>query len=250
MSVINHIKRADIEKQLKEIQPGFFRMEMLPGSMSGVYTYKCTLEAGASCLPESFTDKATAIFFVGGTGTVKTQTQSFEVTERAVFCPALDGADYTITADTKMEFLQFVQDMSEEDMAHFNMYRIVLPWFNPFSRWHLYTEGFRNEALRSYAVLHQYYVSRMSLGEVVGPGSAKLEPHKHPELFQWFYGLPGTDTFMFSANNETVDVEAGDWICIPNEVYHIVSPKKDNDHIDYVWFECVVPGMEMCPYFY
>lgn len=47
-----------------------------------------------------------------------------------------------------------------------------------------------------------------------------------------------------------MDVEEGDWICIPNETYHIVSPKKDNDYVDYVWFEVVVPGLEMCPYFY
>jgi mannose-6-phosphate isomerase-like protein (cupin superfamily) len=149
-----------------------------------------------------------------------------------------------------MEYLEFIQEFTENDKKHFEMYHIILPWFNSFSDWHLYTEGFRAEELRTYAILHQYYLGRMSLGEVVGPAEARLEPHTHPELYQWFYGLPGTDPFLFKAEEEEITVNEGDWICIPNRVSHIVSPKKTGDHIDYVWFEMVVSGKEMCPYFY
>lgn len=250
MTTIRYVKHAQIEAGMKESQRGFFKTELLPGSMSGVETYKCRLLEGALCRLESYERKGVSVFFINGTGTVTEGKKSFEVTERAVFCPELSGEDYEISAKSDMEFLLFIQEMSEEDLRHYEMYHIVLPWFNTASNWHLYTEGFRNEDLKSYACLHQYYVSRMSLGEVVGPGNVKLEPHKHPELFQWFYGLPGTDPFLFQAGEETVDVEEGDWICIPNETWHIVSPKKDKDHIDYVWFEVVVPGLEMCPYFY
>jgi len=247
---IRHVRRAEIERMMKEVQPGFYQAELLPDSMEGVETYKCRLKKGFSCQLKSYEKKAVSLFFISGTGSITEGEASFDVKERAVFCPEINGADYRIQAEGDMEFLLLVQEMSEEDFKHFEMYHIVLPWFNTAKHWHLYTEGFRNEALKSYACLHQYYVSRMSLGEVVGPGNAKLEPHKHPELFQWFYGLPGTDPFLFQAGDETTDVEEGDWICIPNETYHIVSPKKDNDFVDYVWFEVVVPGLEMCPYFY
>ena len=250
MTTIHHMKRDEIEAAMKEVQPGFYQADLLPGSMAGVETYKCRLKAGALCRLKSWEDKAAAVFFISGKGSVSEGDAFFAVTERAVFCPEIGGSDYVIQAAQEMEFVLFVQEMSEEDKKHYDMYHIVLPWFNTAANWHLYTEGFRNEALKSYACLHQYYVSRMSLGEVVGPGNAKLDPHKHPELFQWFYGLPGTDPFLFQAGEETTDVEEGDWICIPNETWHIVSPKKDNDFVDYVWFEVVVPGLEMCPYFY
>lgn len=250
MATIRHVKRAETEARMQETQPGFYQAEMLADSMSGVETYKCRLKAGADCRLESYEKKCVSLFFISGTGNIKEGDAFFEVTERAVFCPEINGADYEIKAESDMEFLLLVQEMSEDDFKHYEMYHIVLPWFNTAGNWHLYTEGFRNEALKSFACLHQYYVSRMSLGEVVGPGSAKLEPHKHPELYQWFYGLPGTDPFLFRAEEESVDVEEGDWICIPNETYHIVSPKKDNDYVDYVWFEVVVSGLEMCPYFY
>jgi mannose-6-phosphate isomerase-like protein (cupin superfamily) len=250
MAEIRHVKRAAIEAMMKETQPGFYQAEMLPGAMEGVETYKCRLLKGAGCKLESYKKKGVSLFFIGGNGQVFQGDVSFEITERAVFCPDINGVDYRIQAESDMEFLLLIQAMSQEDLKHYEMYHIVLPWFNTAKQWHLYTEGFRNEDLKSFACLHQYYVSRMSLGEVVGPGNAKLEPHKHPELFQWFYGLPGTDPFLFHAGDETVDVEEGDWICIPNETYHIVSPKKDKDYVDYVWFEVVVPGLEMCPYFY
>lgn len=250
MATIRHVKRAEIEALMQETQPGFWQAELLPGSMDGVWTFKCRLEKGAVCELESYEKRGVSVFFIKGNGTVREGDANFSVTEQAVFCPEIGGADYQVKADSAMEFLLFIQEMSEEDFRHFEMYHIVLPWFNSAKNWHLYTEGFRNEALKSYACLHQYYVSRMSLGVVVGPGSAKLKPHKHPELFQWFYGLPGTDPFLFKAGDEAADVDEGDWICIPNETYHIVSPKKDDDFVDYVWFEVVVPGLEMCPYFY
>ena len=216
MNVISYVKREDI--LFHRVSEGYCRGEMLPGAMEGIFTNKCRIEAGARvwCL----------------------------------FCPDFDHEEYSIEADTEMEYLELSQRMSEEDWKHHEMYHIVLPWFHTHSNWHLYIEGFRASELKSYAVLHQYYVSRMSLGEVTGPGEARLEPHTHPELYQWFYGLPGTDPFLFKAQDEEVEVREGDWICIPNEVAHIVSPMKSGDYIDYVWFEVVVPGKEMCPYFY
>lgn len=248
MKVISYVKKEDIA--LNEIKPDYFRGEMLPGSMEGVITNKCILKKGSSISPELYSDKAVALFFFNGTGSIKTSDKTFSITERCLYCPNFDKEVYTITADTDLEYLEFIQEFSDDDKKHFEMYHIVLPWFNSFSNWHLYTEGFRDEELRSYAILHQYYLGRMSMGEVVGPAEARLEPHSHPELYQWFYALPGTDSFFFKANDEEITVNEGDWICIPNQVSHIVSPMKTGDHIDYVWFEVVVPGKEMCPYYY
>lgn len=248
MDYITHVKKQSIE--MKELTKGYFKGEMLPGSMPGVTTNRCTLKAGMQAEPERYANKAVSIFVFSGIGKIKTTKKTFRIVERCLFCPDFDNHSYQIEADSDIEYLELIQDMTNEDWKHYEMYHIVLPWFNSFSNWHLYTEGFRDEELKSYAILHQYYVSRMSLGEVVGPGEAKLEPHIHPELYQWFYGLPETDTFIFKAGEEMVEVEPGDWICIPNNVSHIVSPKKTGDFIDYVWFEMVVPGKEMCPYFY
>ena len=248
MKYISYIKKEDMV--MTEAGEGYSRCEMLPGSMEGVTASKCEIKAGCTIRPKLYENKAAALFIFKGTGSIRAGEKTFEIKERCLFCPNFANEAYEITADTDMEYLELLQEMTEEDWKHFEMYHIVLPWFNTFSNWHLYTEGFRGDELKSYAILHQYYVSRMSLGEVVGPGEAKLEPHKHPELYQWFYGLPGTDPFIFKAQDDEIEVKEGDWICIPNEVYHIVSPKKSGDYIDYVWFEMVVPGKEMCPYFY
>lgn len=250
MPTILYTKKTDIERNMRQLDNGALVAELIPGVMDGIETSKYRLASGKSYDFDTLADVALSLFFIGGKGTIHANGQQFDVTERAVFCPKLESGSFSIDVSEEMELLFFAQKMSEDDFAHYEMYHIVTPWFNTASRWHLYTEGFRNEALKSYACLHQYYVSRMSLGEVVGPGNAKLEPHKHPELYQWFYGLPGTDPFLFDANGEAVDVEEGDFICIPNETPHIVSPKKNDDFVDYVWFEVVVPGLEMCPYFY
>ncbi len=248
MNIITYVKKEDIN--LVKIAEGVHQGEMLPEVMKGVYTSKFMVQAGTSAVPKRYSDRAVSLFIYKGTGAIISGDKTFEIEERCLFCPDFDNEIYTIEADTDIEYLELSQEMSEEDWKHHEMYHIVLPWFNTFSNWHLYIEGFRDSELKSYAVLHQYYLSRMSLGEVKGPGEVRLEPHVHPELYQWFYGLPGTDPFLFKAENEQIEVREGDWICIPNQVPHIVSPMKAGDHIDYVWFEVVVPGKEICPYYY
>ena len=63
MTTIHHMKRDEIEAAMKEVQPGFYQADLLPGSMAGVETYKCRLKAGALCRLKSWEDKAAAVFF-------------------------------------------------------------------------------------------------------------------------------------------------------------------------------------------
>lgn len=248
MNIISYIKRENI--RMVQESDGIIRGEMLQGAMDGVYTNRCVVEAGKTVEPKRFKNRAVSLFIFDGTGKILAGDKTFAITEKCLFCPDFDNEVYKIQADTEIQYLELSQEMRSEDWKHFEMYHIVLPWFNTKSNWHLYIEGFRASELKSFAILHQYYVGRMSLGEVVGPGEARLEPHTHPELYQWFYGLPGTDPFIFKAQDEEIEVREGDWICIPNQIPHIVSPIKTGDFVDYVWFEMVVPGREMCPYYY
>lgn len=127
MATIRHMKRDEIERLMQEMQPGFYQAELIPDSMEGVETYKCRLEAGAACQLPSYERKGVAIFFIGGTGTVTEGKAAFAVTERAVFCPEIGGQEYEIRAESRMEFLLLIQEMSEEDRKHYEMYHIVLP---------------------------------------------------------------------------------------------------------------------------
>lgn len=90
MAEIRHVKRAEIEAIMRETQPGFYQAEMLPGSMEGVKTYKCRLLKGADCKLESYEKKGVSLFFIGGKGKVLQGNASFDVTERAVFCPDIN----------------------------------------------------------------------------------------------------------------------------------------------------------------
>lgn len=62
----------------------------------------------------------------------------------------------------------------------------------------------------------------------------------HPDLLQWCYALPGAK-YSYTAENETIQVEDGDFTFIPMGAHHSVNVQA-GDPMDYIWFELCVDG--------
>lgn len=64
------------------------------------------------------------------------------------------------------------------------------------------------------------------LGEVViAPGFAGPPPHTHERLHDMFYVLEGTLTMRIG--DETVDLGAGSFVCVPPDVVHTFSNRSE-----------------------
>ena len=65
MNIISYVKREDI--LFHRVSEGYYRGEMLPGAMEGIFTNKCRIEAGSRVCPAFYADLVTALFIFNGT---------------------------------------------------------------------------------------------------------------------------------------------------------------------------------------
>lgn len=241
MGIIQYQKKEDMQYTL--LASGIERTEMLPDRVGGVHTYKCRVKAGQNVELETFAETTTLYYFTMGKGYVTTATKAFNITEPSLFVPELAPADQQLYAVTDMEFLQLTCDMIDEDKELWSHWHIKLPYFLPVSNCIEYTEGFRPEAIHAYSILDRHWVTRMTMGAIIGEGPNKADPHKHHNLYQWYYGMPGTK-FIYTAGDETIVLSDGDFAFIPTNIMHAIEIDP-GETVNYVWFEIEVPESEL-----
>jgi mannose-6-phosphate isomerase-like protein (cupin superfamily) len=240
MGVIKYQKKEQMV--LEELENGIKRVEMLPGMVEGVFTYKCQVSAGTIVELETFGDKTQIYYFTKGEGFVVTPKKAFNIEEPSLFIPNMDLEKNELHAVTDMEFLQLVCTMLPEDKERFEKWHISLPRFNPISNCIQYIEGFRPEGIKAYSILDTDFLTRMTMGAIIGKGPNAAEPHSHDNLYQWYYGMPGTK-FIYRAAGEEIELTEGDWAFIPTNIEHAIEI-KENENVNYVWFEIEVSKEE------
>lgn len=232
MSLMRSVKREEISQVFKN---GFAKGEMLPNTYPGVATYKCSLQAGASIEPKVYTDKTQIFFFTKGTGYIGASKQAYNITETAVYIPMFGDEGFSIKAGTDLEFLELLVDITEDDKQKLHHSRMTLPHFRLISDCDRYEEGFKSPGIISYIIVTRGRLARVLMGLVEGDGPDYVGEHSHETVMQWFYGLDGTK-FEFTAEGNTIVVEDGDWVYIPEKTLHSATTNA-GEKIKYVWFE-------------
>lgn len=241
MGVIRYQKKE--EMVFEALGNGISRAEMLPGMVEGVNTWKCQVKAGTVVELETFGNRTQIYYFTKGEGFIVTPKKAFNVEEPSVFIPNMDCETNELHAVTDMEFLQLACTMLPEDYEKFNSWHITLPRFNPVSQSIQYIEGFRPEGIKAYSILDTDFLARMTMGAIIGEGPNAAMPHSHPNLYQWYYGMPGT-RFLYRAAGEEIELHEGDWAFIPTDIEHAIEV-RDGEYVNYVWFEIELTKSQM-----
>lgn len=233
MGVIRYQKKE--EMVFEELGNGIRRAEMLPGMVEGVNTWKCQVKAGCVVNLETFGNRTQIYYFTRGEGFIVTPGKAFNIEEPSVFIPNMDCETNELHAVTDMEFLQLACTMLPEDYEKFNNWHITLPRFSPVSQSIQYIEGFRPEGIKAYSILDTDFLTRMTMGAIIGKGPNAAKPHSHHNLYQWYYGMPGT-RFLYRAAGEEIELHEGDWAFIPTDIEHAIEV-GEGEYVNYVWFE-------------
>lgn len=171
MGVIKYQKK---ENMAFEILPnGVKRAEMLPGMVEGVHTYKCQVKAGETVELEVFGDITQLIYITSGECYITTRDKAFMVTEPSLFIPNMDLEKNVLHAVTDVEYLQLTCVMLPMDVEWWGKWHISLPRFCPLSQCIQYTEGFRPDGIKAYSILDTHWITRMTMGAIIGKGPNK-----------------------------------------------------------------------------
>lgn len=241
MGIIKFQKKGNME--FTQTPGGVRRAAMLPGMVPGVETYKCQVQAGQRVTLDTLKDTTQLLYFTSGEGYITTNRKAFNITEPSLFIPEMEQDTSVLQAVTDMEYLQLTCAMLDEDKELWSHWHIALPYFLPQANFIPYIEGFRPEAIRALSILDRHWVCRMTMGAIIGNGPSKADPHSHHNLYQWYYGMPGTK-FTYRAGGEEILLEAGDWAFIPLNIEHAIEI-AENETVNYVWFEIEVPEKEL-----
>lgn len=237
MSIIKYQKKAEMEFTV--LENGVERAAMLPGMVAGVETFKCVVKAGSVIELETFRDKTQLLYFTKGNGYVTTPLKAYNIEEPSLLIPNMDQDVNILHAVTDLEYLQLVSEMLPEDHELFAKWHIALPRFCPLHDCIEYVEGFRPAAIKAYSILDTHFVTRMTMGAIIGRGPNQAAPHQHDDLYQWYYGMEGTK-FIYRAGGEEIVLREGDWAFIPTGIEHSIEI-EENEEVNYVWFEIAVP---------
>ena len=228
-------------------ETGFSCTEVNPGASPCMKVYKCVLKSHHTWKPElySYGDKTQFFAFLTASGYVTTEDQAWNITDYAAFIPDYDKNDITIHAGlTDLEFYRYVGEMDPRyDVEKMNDYMTRLPYFCLFKDGVEYTEGHTTgvgSTVRTLSVIHHRQMGRYSLGWVVGKGPTHVGEHRHPDLDQWYFILPG-GVMTYRAGGDSVHVEGGDVTYTKMNTPHS-SYALEGESYNYFWVETALEG--------
>ena len=230
-----------------QFENGLAQTEILAGCSEDFRIFRCVLIKGDVWKTELFsiTDKIQFFAFISASGYVLTTDRSYNIDDRAVFCPDFDkdpGIEIHAGAED-LEFYRYIGVMNDWDIRRFKLQHIVLPRFRLFKDGVRYTEGFTGDAgsnLRSHLLLEGRQLGRYSMGYNVGEGPSFVGTHTHDVVEQWYFVLQDS-SFTYTADQGDVEMEAYDVSYTDRGVPHGSKARADQK-INYFWVELATEG--------
>ena len=223
---------------------GIERIELTPGSHDEVRFFKYFMKAGSSLTPELFDDRAVLYVFghiAGQEGYIKDSHQIYSVNTVCFYAPDYDREEYTIFAETDMEFVQVIAHMDSHDWEVSKEVTVALPFFRREEQCERYDQDCKTPGTISRTVLFGEFdrLGRLTCGICEArDGNGTIEKG-HPEVEQWNYALEGADYWMKTGSEPEQELyfrKAGDWDYIPAGMDHTLYADSGK-YMHYAWIE-------------
>jgi hypothetical protein len=170
---------------------GVFRKDLLCGELPGVSCVYRSVGRGSPHAMEPRADEWRVFLVFAGRGVITAADCAFPLEEKAVFVPATGARCIVEATGSPVELLEIRTDRLPADRHHEETFGGQAPWFQPYSRSPRYRESIKSAATVNRTLLPVGIIPRLAMGSVEAKGPDRVEAHRHPELEQLFFGLPG-----------------------------------------------------------
>lgn len=218
--------------------PGVVVRNILKGEIPGVVTDQVSITGPASHHESAGQGTEVVWLFLGGRGTLKTGTRSYQIEEETIARAPLGWTwDVTAPAGAVLHALRIRKTLSEADRAEYKNYPAnnAAPHVMKFSECPTYGEAIKSRKTTSRTLLPENYVPRMAVGTVETTGPDIVGAHSHPMLEQLFLGLKDNDITV-TAGAARANLKQFTLLHIPlgsNHGAEVAAGKK----LHYVWMD-------------
>lgn len=229
--MIDFVKNEEINL---DFQNGFAQSRVLKDVYPLVQVYRGAIWKGYNAYPEIHAQAHQIICLTEGTGYIECRDKAYNIGELSFFI-ANPGEPFMIHATTQITFTKFVVELTDHDMAVFNDFHIVLPYFLPISQAQEYWQACKTPGTRNWTILSAKRLNRCLMGVVECDGAGGTFEKGHPAVAQWNVILKGADMTL-TVEDETISQRPGDISYVTAGLDHSLA-SSENGKTYYIWFE-------------
>ena len=222
---------------MEKIDTSVNEMRCLPmcvGEIPGTQCFHVTVPANESFKLPSDQAHYNIFILVEGECTMYSGKTVSEFSERVTFVPAPEE-DMTIKAKTKVQLLQIVWDITEEDVKLRLDYGTEFPLIKPYATAIQYVDPNKSPKTISRMMIPHKIIPRFAIGSVESYGYDYVKPHAHPMLDQYFFSFP-ENSMELIINGEKIAMGGNEMVHIPLGAEHGVEV-TGTDHLHYMWID-------------
>jgi mannose-6-phosphate isomerase-like protein (cupin superfamily) len=212
--------------------------DVLVGEVPGIRASLVSLGPGGRHAEGRTSTEDKVYLVLGGRGAVVADGKPLPV-ERQTIARLPVGTDTELAADTgsTLDVLVLRHALSDEDRADLAAHpeNQAGPYVRKFSECPTYGEAIKSAKTTSRTLLPKDVVPRMSIGTVETAGPARVAPHAHPMLEQFFLGLDGNDIVVHADGGQT-PLGANELVHIPLGSSH-GAEVAEGRKLHYVWMD-------------
>lgn len=216
-------------------QEGITRKSLLPDVVNSVTTlfYGLQERKFIEFFPDK--DRLSVFLFTSGRGIMKLNGHELMIDEVALFVPGPRDVALIISKAGGLGVLQIQLELSLKDHAFLEKKQNKLPYFITYSCCKRYREVIKSKKTINRTLLPDHVVPRLCIGSVETTGPDQIEPHSHPELEQFFFGLDSNHCRV-TADTAISGFRENDFLHIPSGSVHGVTVEAGHK-LHYVWID-------------
>jgi len=182
-------------------------------------------------------DTISIFLFTHGMGKIKQGKRQFNVMEIAVYVPACSEEATFISLNGKLEILEIILQLSEDDKQDIKNRQDLLPYpyFVIYSKCKKYKESIKSDKTINHMLLPENIVPRFCMGAVQTYGPDRVGSHAHPMLEQLFFGLNENDCVV-TADRAVTSFEENVLLHIPLGSEHGIRV-EEGKMLNYIWMD-------------
>lgn len=217
------------------VQQDTYQKSVFTSEVKGVKTTFYEINNGRSLEFSPCKGRVSVYLLTRGEGNIRSGSSEFSFNEVALFLPGIGDKVQISSVNQDVGILLLELELTPDDQFILKKQQGQLPYFITYSSCKQYREAIKSEKTINRTLLPEDIAPRLCIGSVETTGPDQVDPHSHPMLEQFFFGLVKNDCVV-KADNANADFKENELLHIPLGSEHGVTV-DEGKVLHYIWVD-------------